>query len=81
MGLRCSFIISGSEKRFVYFSEHCTTYTSNVTIGNNFYHLLITIYRFFNLVLLPRVRDDIAEYKRLNYHLYQVLLTVNIGRV
>lgn len=29
--------------------------------------------RFFNLVLLPRVRDDIAEYKRLNYHLYQAL--------
>lgn len=27
--------------------------------------------RFFNLVLLPRVRDDIAEYKRLNFHLYQ----------
>ncbi|XP_068690177.1 bystin-like isoform X2 [Montipora foliosa] len=26
--------------------------------------------RFFNLVLLPRIRDDIAEYKRLNYHLY-----------
>ena len=30
--------------------------------------------RFFNLVLLPRVRDDIAEYKRLNYHLYMVCL-------
>ncbi len=29
--------------------------------------------RFFNLVLLPRVRDDIAEYKRLNYHLYSAL--------
>jgi len=29
--------------------------------------------RFFNLVLLPRVRDDIAEYKRLNYHLYMSL--------
>ncbi|XP_076059865.1 bystin [Oratosquilla oratoria] len=29
--------------------------------------------RFFNLVLLPRVRDDIAFYKRLNYHLYQAL--------
>ena len=28
---------------------------------------------FFNLVLLPRVRDDIAEYKRLNFHLYQAL--------
>lgn len=26
--------------------------------------------RFFNLVLLPRIRDDISEYKRLNYHLY-----------
>lgn len=29
--------------------------------------------RFYNLVLLPRVRDDIAEYKKLNYHLYQAL--------
>ncbi|XP_075238419.1 bystin [Lycorma delicatula] len=29
--------------------------------------------RFYNLVLLPRVRDDIAEYKRLNFHLYQAL--------
>ncbi|XP_002158190.3 bystin isoform X2 [Hydra vulgaris] len=29
--------------------------------------------RFINLVLLPRVRDDIAEYKRLNYHLYMAL--------
>jgi len=29
--------------------------------------------RFFNLVLLPRVRDDIMEYKKLNYHLYQAL--------
>lgn len=29
--------------------------------------------RFYNLVLLPRVRDDIAEYKKLNYHLYQAM--------
>ncbi|XP_063900574.1 bystin-like [Zophobas morio] len=29
--------------------------------------------RFFNLVLYPRVRDDIAEYKRLNSHLYDAL--------
>ncbi|XP_067014020.2 bystin [Anabrus simplex] len=29
--------------------------------------------RFFNLVLLPRIRDDIAEYKRLNFHLYQAI--------
>ncbi|XP_063883054.1 bystin-like isoform X2 [Scylla paramamosain] len=29
--------------------------------------------RFFNLVLLPRVRDDISFYKRLNYHLYQAM--------
>eukprot|EP00731_Ephydatia_muelleri_P020070 Em0012g895a len=28
---------------------------------------------FYNLVLLPRIRDDIAEYKRLNFHLYMVL--------
>lgn len=29
--------------------------------------------RFYNLVLLPRVRDDINEYKRLNFHLYEAL--------
>nr|XP_023019554.1 bystin [Leptinotarsa decemlineata] len=29
--------------------------------------------RFFNLVLLPRIRDDLAEYKRLNCHLYMAL--------
>ncbi|CAG7836708.1 unnamed protein product, partial [Allacma fusca] len=29
--------------------------------------------RFFNLVLLPRVRDDILQYKKLNFHLYQAL--------
>lgn len=29
--------------------------------------------RFYNLVLLPRVQDDIAEYKRLNFHLYSAL--------
>ena len=26
--------------------------------------------RFYNLVLLPRIRDDISEFKRLNFHLY-----------
>ncbi|KAM4612613.1 bystin [Polymixia lowei] len=29
--------------------------------------------RFYNLVLLPRIRDDIEEYKRLNFHLYNAL--------
>ncbi|KAJ8669299.1 hypothetical protein QAD02_000558 [Eretmocerus hayati] len=29
--------------------------------------------RFYSLVLLPRIRDDIVEYKRLNFHLYQAL--------
>ena len=29
--------------------------------------------RFYNLVLLPRIRDDLAEYKRLNFHLYQAI--------
>ena len=29
--------------------------------------------RFLNLVLLPRIRDDIGEYKRLNFHLYAAL--------
>jgi hypothetical protein len=28
--------------------------------------------RFYSLVLLPRMRDNIAMYKKLNYHLYQV---------
>merc|ERR1719318_1453689 len=27
--------------------------------------------RFFNLILLPRIRDDIDTYHRLNFHLYQ----------
>ena len=26
---------------------------------------------FYNLVLLPRMRDDISQHKRLNHHLYQ----------
>jgi len=29
--------------------------------------------RFYSLVLLPRIRDDLAEYKKLNFHLYQAL--------
>ncbi|GAB0099771.1 Bystin [Sergentomyia squamirostris] len=29
--------------------------------------------RFYNLVLLPRIRDDLCEYKRLNSHLYAAL--------
>eukprot|EP00095_Tigriopus_kingsejongensis_P008334 maker-scaffold395_size185061-snap-gene-0.27 protein:Tk08334 transcript:maker-scaffold395_size185061-snap-gene-0.27-mRNA-1 annotation:"PREDICTED: bystin-like" len=29
--------------------------------------------RFYNYVLLPRVRDDIDTYQRLNFHLYQAL--------
>lgn len=29
--------------------------------------------RFYNLVLLPRIRDDLAEYSRLNAHLYAAL--------
>lgn len=29
--------------------------------------------RFYNLVLLPRIRDDIQEFKRLNFHLYMAL--------
>ncbi|XP_035902324.1 LOW QUALITY PROTEIN: bystin [Anopheles stephensi] len=29
--------------------------------------------RFYNLVLLPRVRDDLAEYGRLNFYLYRSL--------
>ncbi|EDW05592.1 bystin [Drosophila mojavensis] len=29
--------------------------------------------RFYNLVLLPRIRDDLCEYKKLNMHLYNAL--------
>ncbi|TRY70969.1 hypothetical protein TCAL_02448 [Tigriopus californicus] len=29
--------------------------------------------RFYNYILLPRVRDDIDTYQRLNFHLYQAL--------
>ena len=29
--------------------------------------------RFYSLVLYPRVRDDIAEFHRLNFHLYASL--------
>uniref|UniRef100_A0A182IY87 Bystin n=1 Tax=Anopheles atroparvus TaxID=41427 RepID=A0A182IY87_ANOAO len=29
--------------------------------------------RFYNLVLLPRVRDDLAEYGKLNFYLYRAL--------
>lgn len=29
--------------------------------------------RFYNLVLLPRIRDDLGEYSRLNAHLYSAL--------
>ena len=28
---------------------------------------------FYNLVLLPRIRDDISEFRRLNFHLYMAL--------
>ena len=29
--------------------------------------------RFFNIILLPRLRDDIQEYKKLNFHMYNAL--------
>lgn len=29
--------------------------------------------RFYNIILLPRLRDEIAEYKKLNYHMYKAL--------
>ncbi|CAF0845529.1 unnamed protein product [Didymodactylos carnosus] len=29
--------------------------------------------RFYNIILLPRIRDDIEEYKKLNFHLYMAL--------
>ena len=33
---------------------------------------------FYTLVFLPRLRDDIAEFKRLNYHLYQVQFVLGV---
>ena len=32
-----------------------------------------TYSRFLNMILLDKVRDDIAENKKLNYHLYMAL--------
>lgn len=29
--------------------------------------------RFYNIILLPRLRDDISEYKKLNFHMYNAL--------
>lgn len=29
--------------------------------------------RFYNVILLPRLRDDIQEYKKLNFHMYNAL--------
>jgi essential nuclear protein 1 len=29
--------------------------------------------RYYNLVLLPRIREDISRYKKLNWHLYMAL--------
>ena len=37
--------------------------------------------RFFNLVLLPRVRDDIQYYKRLNFHLFAVSFKVDSSQL
>lgn len=29
--------------------------------------------RFYNIILLPRLRDEISEYKKLNFHMYNAL--------
>jgi essential nuclear protein 1 len=29
--------------------------------------------KFYNIILLPRLRDDISEYKKLNFHMYNAL--------
>lgn len=29
--------------------------------------------KFYNIILLPRLRDDISEYKKLNFHMYEAL--------
>jgi essential nuclear protein 1 len=44
---------------------------------NGIFHLLfklkfIYFHRFYNIILLPRIRDDIDEYKKLNFQLYMV---------
>ena len=31
------------------------------------------MYRYYNLVLLEKCRDDIREHRTLNYHLYMAL--------
>lgn len=46
-------------------------YQATRTFASNFKDNMAQ--RFYNLVLLPRIRDDLAEYKRLNFHLYQAL--------
>lgn len=58
-------------------------YSVLVILTNNFYSKATRIFasnlnakmaqRFYSLVLLPRIRDDITEYKRLNFHLYMAL--------
>ena len=40
-----------------------------------YFNACFLITRFFNLVFLLRVCDDIAEYKRLNYYLYMESLS------
>ena len=39
-----------------------------------FSSLSFCVFRFFSLILLPRIRDDIQEYKRLNFHLMMVIM-------
>ena len=34
---------------------------------------MVQCHRFYNLVLLPKIREDIAEHKKLNFHYYQAL--------
>lgn len=34
---------------------------------------MIVSCRFYNLILLPAVRNNISDYKKLNYHLYMAL--------
>ena len=37
--------------------------------------------RFYNMILLPRIRDDIDEYKKLNFHLYMVMRKKNTAKL
>ena len=62
-------------------TPHATFEATRLFVSNldanraqRWFHLQSYAYfRFINLILLDKVRDDIAENKKLNYHLYMAL--------